>query len=84
MYIIYIPELDFSSLFFTCQILFADPLSVLSLFSEELLNIKVAPVALAHQPRRVSHVLSPLDLHFEVDHHHHMIGVLPDFTFSYL
>ena len=77
MYIIDIPELEFSSLSFLPNT-FADLLSVISHFSEESFNIKVAPVALAHSSRRVSQVLAPLDLHFEVDHHHHMIGVLPD------
>ena len=83
MYIIDIPELEFSSLSFLPNT-FADPLSVISHFSEESLNIKAAPVALAYSPRRVSQVLAPLDLHFEVDHHHHMIGVLLDSTFSNL
>ena len=63
MYIIDIPELGFSSLFFLPNT-FADPLSVISHFSEESPNIKVTPVAPAHSPRRVSQVLAPLDLHF--------------------
>ena len=61
MYIIDIPELEFSSLSFLPNT-FADPLSVISHFSEE--SLKAAPVALAHSPRRVSQVLTPLDLHF--------------------
>ena len=63
MYIFDIRELEFSSLSFVPKTS-ADPLPVISHFSEESLNVKAAPVALAHSPRHVSQVLGPLDLHF--------------------
>ena len=82
MYIIFIPELDFSSLFFLPNT-FADPLSVIFLIFGR---------SSQYQQWRHWHTIlgvlvkyqHPWIFHFEVDHHHHMIGVLPDSTFSNL
>lgn len=85
MYIIHIPELDFSSLFLLLlPKTFVVPILVFPLFKITT-QPQVAPQAPC--PRRGIHVLAPLDLHFEVDcfiHYHQMTSVLRDITFSYL
>ena len=80
MYIIYIPELDISSLFLFLfgqnifQILFQQFLS----FLEEFINITCGTTHMTHNPKCVSQILIPLDSHFDIDHHHQMFGVLPN------
>ena len=80
MYIIYIPELDISSLFLFLfrqnifQILFQQFLS----FLEEFINITCGTIHMTHNPKCVSQILTPFDSHFDVDHRHQMFGVLPN------
>ena len=81
MYINYIPELDFSSLFFSAiillQFLFQRTLSLQKKHSTSMMPL-VSP---AQRPRRVSHALSPSVVTLRLRcfiHYHHMISVLPD------
>jgi hypothetical protein len=77
MYIIYIPKLDISSLFLFYQI-FCRSYLAFPLHLEEFINITSGISHLTHGPKDVSQILMALDFHIEVDHHHHIIGVLLD------
>jgi hypothetical protein len=78
MYIIYIPELDISSLFLFYQI-FCRSYLAFSLHLEESININSGVNHLTHSPKDVSQILMALDFHIDVDHHHHIIGILPGY-----
>jgi hypothetical protein len=60
MYIIYIPELDISSLFLFYQI-FCRFYLVFSLHLEESININCGVKHLTHIPKDVSHILMTLE-----------------------
>ena len=80
MYIIYIPELDISSLFLFLfpPKYFPDPLSAIPFLLEEFLNITCGTIQMTHNPKCVSQILTPFDSHFDVDHRHQMFVVLPN------
>jgi hypothetical protein len=77
MYIVYIPELDISSFFFFYKIFYRSYLAF-PLHLEESIDINSGVNHLTHSPKDVSQILMALDLHIEVDHHHHIIDVLLD------
>ena len=75
MYIIHIPELDFPVFSFLRNTFVVPFQYFLSMKNNSTSQV----VPQAPCPRRVSHVLAPLDLHFEVDcfmHYHQMTSVL--------
>src|SRR3954470_10609006 len=78
MYIIYIPELDVSSLFFFAKIFSRSSFSNSFPFLEEFINITCGTIHMTHNPKCVSQILTPFDCHFDVDHRHQMFGVLPN------
>ena len=78
MYIIYIPELDISSLFFSTNIIFQILFQQFFYFLEESINITSGAFHMTHNPKCVSQILIFLDSHFDIDHHHQMFGVLPN------
>ena len=76
MYIFYIPKLDISNLLFSAKY-FIDSLSAIPFLLKESININSGGINTTHGTKIVySQILIPLDLHFEVDHHHQMFGVL--------